>query len=308
MSTSYFITPVGLDVFVDRSSTATDPGYDALQATSDGTDTNGNVTPLFLDDFYCENLFFQVQGDDSEPDATPIHPLRFRRQRLLHLRDHASRWKSPNTGTVEITEPANLVHAWTLTNPANIWYCSSRPLEEVRQRPPARSGSAPRMRTSAPTSTTTAGAPGFRILETPIEAEFELVNDGTADSDLRVRRFGRLHPGQHRGASPRRLRVRHQGIQRRTGGRRRCLHGELNSVRWVDRTTRPIPTAKSAFSTWALVPRVPWSRFRSPRSRSATVNRSIAAVEADTTVRGASELVDEIAIANGYILTTEADR
>ena len=63
------------------SSTATDRCTTPFRHRPTGTDTNGNAPLLFWDDFYCETVFFQLQGDDGIPDerrsrSTPFLPVR----------------------------------------------------------------------------------------------------------------------------------------------------------------------------------------------------------------------------------------
>ena len=97
-----FIPPMGLDVFLDNYFNGDGSMYTAMQDSAAGTDTNGNSPLLFWDDFYCENTFFQLQGD-ATPEATPIRPLEpggsgaFTYEVTLPM-------EAPKTGTLEITE------------------------------------------------------------------------------------------------------------------------------------------------------------------------------------------------------------
>jgi len=188
---SYFINMGGPELLMEVINQE-GPGYEAIQATADGTDTNGNVTPLFSDDFYCQFLFFQAQGDNGEPDAIPMAPIpsgatgSFTYQAVIPT-------ESANTGTVEITEPADLADAWTLTNPANIFTVQAGPLKKY--------GSTTCAEGVFPDEDICAHMEdncwGDRIayLETPIEAEFELVDDGTANPTYGCADFQGFTPG-----------------------------------------------------------------------------------------------------------------
>ncbi len=199
---SDFIPPMGLDVFLDNYFNGDGSMYTALQDSAAGTDTNGNFPLLFWDDFYCENTFFQLQGD-ATPDAMPILPLpaggsgTFTYEVTLPM-------EALKTGTVEMTEPANLVHAWTLTDPATVWV-------ELGL-------ATPYNKYASTTCSKLVGTEeedicqyvgdncwGARIsqLDTPVEAQFELVSDGSADPTLGCDAFVDFTPGNiallHRG-------------------------------------------------------------------------------------------------------------
>jgi len=192
---SNFIPPMGLDVFLDNYFNGDGSMYTALQDSAAGTDTNGNVPLLFWDDFYCENALFQLQGDDT-PEATPIQPLAagtdgtFTYEVTLPM-------EAPRTGTVEIIEPAGLVHAWTLTAPGNLWI-------ELGLATPLN-------RYASTTCSKLVGTEeedvceyitdncwGARIsqLDTPVEAQFELVNDGSVDPTFGCDAFVDFTPGK----------------------------------------------------------------------------------------------------------------
>jgi len=191
---SEFIPPMGLDVFLDNYFNGDGSMYTALQDSAAGTDTNGNFPLLFWDDFYCENTFFQVQGDDT-PDATPIQPLAsgasgsFSYEVTLPM-------EAPKTGTVEITSPANLVHAWTLTDPANVWveYGLATPYNKY-----ASTTCSKLVGTEEEDicQYITDNCWGARIsqLDAPVAAEFQLVDDGSADPTLGCDAFVDFTPG-----------------------------------------------------------------------------------------------------------------
>ena len=197
-----FIAPMGLDVFLDNYFDGDGSMFTALQDSAAGTDTNGNAPMLFWDDFHCEHTFFQLQGDDT-PEATPIQPLApaasgsFTYEVTLPM-------EAPRTGTVEITEPANLVHDWTLTDPASLWVQLGL--------------ATPYNKYASTTCSKLVGTEeedicqyisdncwGARIsqLDAPVEAQLELVNDGSPDPTLGCDALVDFTPGNiallHRG-------------------------------------------------------------------------------------------------------------
>jgi len=189
-----FIPPMGLDVFLDNYFNGDGSMFTTLQDSAAGTDTNGNAPLLFWDNFYCENTFFQLQGDDN-PDATPIQPLATGESGSFTY-EVTVPMEAPRTGTVEITEPAGLVHAWTLTDPASLWVGLGL--------------ATPYNKYASTTCSKLVGTGeedicqyisdncwGARIsqLDVPIEAQFELVNDGTADPTLGCNAFVNFTPG-----------------------------------------------------------------------------------------------------------------
>jgi hypothetical protein len=178
-----FIAPMGLDVFIDNYFNGDGSIYTAIQDSATGTDTLGNVPLLFWDDFYCENAFFQLQGDDT-PDATPIQPLASGASGSFTY-ELALPMDALSTGTVEVTEPAGLAEAWTLTDPSNLWV-------ELGLATPYK-------KYASSTCSKLVGTEeedicqyisdncwGARIsqLDAPVEAQFELVDDGSADPTL----------------------------------------------------------------------------------------------------------------------------
>jgi hypothetical protein len=192
---SDFIPPMGLKVFMDNFNNGNGSMYDEIQTSALGTDTNGNVPLLFWDDFYCEHVFFQLQGDD-QPDATPIQPLgpgasgSFTYELTLPL-------VGARTGTIEITSPPERVDAWTLTDPANLWVEFGAATAYDRY--------------STTTCDFLVGTPpedvcdfiddncwGTKVshLEASIETEFELVDDGSGNPTLGCEAFVDFTPGQ----------------------------------------------------------------------------------------------------------------
>ena len=199
---SEFVPPMGLDVFLENYFNGDGSMYTEMQDSATGTDTNGNEPLLFWDDFYCENTFFQLQGDDT-PDATPIQPLAAGAEGTFTY-DVTLPMEAPKTGTVEITEPASLVHAWTLTDPANVW------VELGLATPYAKYASTTCSKLVGTEEEDicqyiTDNCWGARIsqMAAPVEAQFELVNDGSADPTLGCDAFVDFTPGNiallHRG-------------------------------------------------------------------------------------------------------------
>jgi len=189
-----FIPPMGLDVFLDNFFNGDGSMYTALQDSATGTDTNGNAPLLFWDDLNCEYTFFQLQGDDT-PEATPLQPLAaggsgtFTYELTLPM-------EAPRTGTVEVNEPARLAHAWTLVDSGSLWI-------ELGL-------ATPYNRYSSTTCSKLVGTEledvceyisdncwGARIsqIDTPIEARFELVDDGSADPTHGCGAFVGFTPG-----------------------------------------------------------------------------------------------------------------
>jgi len=189
----YAIPPMGLDVFLDNYFNGDGSMFDELQASA--TDTLGNFPLLFWDDFYCENIQFQVQGDTT-PDATPIQPLASGESGSFSF-TMTLPMESPHTGTVEITSPESVVNSWTLTDPSNFWVSKGY------------GGLYNRYATT--TCSALVGGPdddicmnisdncwGTKVsqLPAPIEAEFQLVDDGSSDPTLGCDEFVDFVPGK----------------------------------------------------------------------------------------------------------------
>jgi hypothetical protein len=192
---SEFIPPMGLDVFLDNYFNGDGSMYTALLDSAAGTDTNGNVPMLFWDDFFCEKILFQLQGDDT-PEATPIQPLAaeaggtFTYEVTLPM-------EAPRTGTVEIIEPASLVHAWALTAPGNLWIelGLATPLNRYASTTCAKLVGTGEEDVCQYITDNCWGAK-ISQLDTPVEAQFELVDDGSADPTLGCDAFVDFTPGK----------------------------------------------------------------------------------------------------------------
>ena len=176
---SYFIAPMGLDVFVDDLVNGDGAMYDAIQASATGTDTLGNAPLLFWDNTYCEFLFFQLQGDNGLPEPIPLAPLSvgaagsFTYETVVPM-------EAPNTGTIEITEPVSMAQTWTLTNPAIMMTLEAASLGAYSESTCEQLVGIPEADVCEYISDNCWGA-RISQLDQPLEGEFELVNDGTAD-------------------------------------------------------------------------------------------------------------------------------
>ncbi len=179
---TYFVAPMGLDVMIDDLVNGDGAIFDELEATAAGTDTNGNASFLFWDDYFCEDLLFQLQGDDGVSDASPIAPLApgdsgsFSFQPTIPM-------DSPNLGTIEIYEPASVAQSWMGSNPATIFV-----LEAASANTYGRGGCDKLVGTEDEDtceyiSDNCFGARVSQLAE-PIETEFELVNDGSDSPTL----------------------------------------------------------------------------------------------------------------------------
>ena len=169
---SYFVAPMGLDVFIDDFVNGDGAMYNAIQASATGTDTLGNVPTLFWDDFYCENLLFQVSGDENGNPAgglTPGASGTFTYETTIPM-------EAPNTGTIQVIEPASIAKAWTLTNPATFATLEAGNLGAYSMT--SCDNTVPEV---CENMIDTCWGARISQLDEPIEAEFELVNDGTAD-------------------------------------------------------------------------------------------------------------------------------
>jgi PKD repeat protein len=117
---SYFTAPMGMDVFIDDLANNDGAIYDAIAASAAGTDTLGNAPLLFWDDYFCEDLLFQVQRDDSDTDANPVEGLDAGVSASFSY-DVTIPMDEPRTGSIVISEPTSLAQQWTGSNPANLF-------------------------------------------------------------------------------------------------------------------------------------------------------------------------------------------
>lgn len=178
---AFFTPPMGLDVFV--RDTLHGPGlyHDAIQASATGTDTLGNHPWLFWNDYLCEDLFFQLQGDDL-PGADPVEGLdpgvtaSFSYDVMIPM-------ERPKTAAVEIIQPKGLKRVWRPANSSTVMSDRSAYL-----------GLYGRGSCESPLSyygidaceDIVGNCFGARVsqLDNPIDAIWELVDDGSADASF----------------------------------------------------------------------------------------------------------------------------
>ena len=177
---SYFTAPMGMDVFIDDLANGDGAMYDAIQASADGTDSLGlNAPLLFWDDYFCEDLFFQLQRDDTDTDANPVEGLTAGTNATFSY-DVTLPMENPRTGTVEIYEPESLVQSWTGSNPANVYVLQAAELNNYGR------GGCDKLVGGEDEDTCefiNDNCFGGRVslIPEPLETEWELVNDGSAD-------------------------------------------------------------------------------------------------------------------------------
>jgi len=172
----YSIPPGGLDVFIDNTLNGDESMFDALQATAEGTDTLGNFPHLFWDDNYCEEILFQLQGNETGEDLLDLAPGdngTFSYQTSVPM-------ENPNTSAVVITEPASIAQAWT----GNVTGIVTGAARNVYGRGACEKWVGTEEEEMC--SYIFDNCFGARVsqLEEPIEADFELVNDGSEDPTL----------------------------------------------------------------------------------------------------------------------------
>jgi len=191
-----FIPPMGLKVFMDNLNNGDGSMFDTLQATAEGTDTNGNAPFLFWEDFYCSTVFFELQGDNGIPEeAAAIDPLAPGEGGSFTF-DVTLPMESPKTGTVEITAPASMATSWHLTDPSNFWvekgyggvfgaYASTTCSKLIGTEE----------EDICDYITDNCWGTMVSHLEAPVEGQFELVSDGSADPTLGCDAFVDFTPG-----------------------------------------------------------------------------------------------------------------
>ena len=176
---SYFTAPMGMDVFIADLVAGDGAIYDAIQATAEGTDTLGNAPLLFWDDYFCEDLLFQLQRDDEDTDANPVEGLdpgvdaSFTYGVTIPM-------DAPRTGTIEVYEPASLAQRWTGSNPANVFVLQAAELNNY-----GRGGCDPLVNTDEEDICEYINDNCFgarvSLIPEPVDAVWELVDDGSAD-------------------------------------------------------------------------------------------------------------------------------
>jgi len=293
---TYFIAPGGLDVFIDDLVNGDGAMYDAIQASAIGTDTLGNAPLLFWDDFYCEFLFFQLQGENGLPDPIPIAPLLANESGSFSYETTVP-MEAPNTGTIEINEPVSMAQTWTLTNPATIMVVQGSPLKTY-----ATTTCEKLVGTSEEDicEYIADNCWGARIsqLDEPIVAEFELVNDGTADPTLGCEALVGFTPGNiavlRRGACEFGI----KGFNAEQAGASAVFM--VNSTLCSNGTTSDICHLNMGPGAVGYLVSIPMSMVAF-----ADGEPVISALETETTVRGAYGTATTFA-ANGYVFLSDA--
>lgn len=190
---SYFTAPMGLDVLIDDFFNGGGSIFDAVQASADGTDTLGNAPILFWDDYFCEDLLFQLQRSDGDTDADPVEGLDPGVSATFSY-DVTIPMESPNTGTIEITEPASLAQAWTGSNPANVFSLQAAALNTY-----GRAGCDKLVGGDEEDVCEYIDDNCFgdrvSLLDQTIEADWELVDDGSPDPTLGCESLVDFTPG-----------------------------------------------------------------------------------------------------------------
>ena len=181
---SYHTAPMGMDVFIDDL--VNNDGamyYDPIQESALDTDTLGlNVPLLFWDDYFCEDLLFQLQRDDEDTDANPVVGLDPGVSATFSF-DVTIPMDEPRTGTIQVTEPADLAGSWTGTNPANVFVLQAAELNNY-----GRGGCDALVNGEEEDVCEYINDNCFggrvSLIPDPVEAVFELVDDGSADPTL----------------------------------------------------------------------------------------------------------------------------
>jgi PKD repeat protein len=177
---SYHTAPMGMDVFIDDLvNNAGATYYDPIQASAVGTDSLGlNAPLLFWDDYFCEDLLFQLQRDDGDTDANPVEGLAPGVNATFSF-DVTIPMEAPRTGTIQITEPANLAGSWTGSNPANVFVLQAAELNNY-----GRGGCDKLVGTEEEDVCEYINDNCFgsrvSLMPEPVETIFEVVNDGSS--------------------------------------------------------------------------------------------------------------------------------
>jgi hypothetical protein len=172
---SYFTAPMGLDVFIDDLIFGSGLLYDTIQASAQGTDTLGNAPVLYWDDYFCEELLFQLQRNDGDPNADPIEGLDPGVSAGFSY-DITIPMDAPSLGTVEILEPAPLARVWRPSNSASFFT-----LQASAHSTYGRGGCDPLVGDICQFIDDNCFSGRISLLDAPIEADWEIVDDGSAD-------------------------------------------------------------------------------------------------------------------------------
>ena len=176
---SWFVAPMGMDVFIDDYVNGDGEMWTAIQESAEGTDTLGNAPLLFWDDYFCEDLWFQLQRDDDDTDANPVEGLASGVSASFSY-DLTIPMEEPRTGTIEVTEPASLVRAWSGTTQNNVFVLDASTYSLY-----GRGGCDALVNTDEEDVCEYINDNCFgarvSLIPDPLETEWELVDDGSAD-------------------------------------------------------------------------------------------------------------------------------
>jgi hypothetical protein len=180
---SYFVPPMGLDVVIDDLMSGSGVVFEAIRSPAQGTDTFGNTPHLFWDDDTCEELFFQLQGDDAVNVSTPVQGLGVGAAAAFSY-DLVVAPDVPTTGTLEILEPAALAEVWTAALPSPAFFRNAASLSTYsRGLCDAIVGGPPDDDVCEFIDENCFGT-RLSLLDGSIDAEFELVDDGSSSPTL----------------------------------------------------------------------------------------------------------------------------
>lgn len=103
-----FYIPSGVPARFDE---LTQEQREAIQASTDDTDTLGNIARLIDEENFCEHLILQLQRDDDDDEANPVEGLAPGVSASFGLELDIP-MEAPEFGRVTITEPISLAQTW----------------------------------------------------------------------------------------------------------------------------------------------------------------------------------------------------
>ncbi len=183
---SYFVPPMGLDAVIDNDINGDGSMYTAIQTSAEGTDTLGNAPLLFYDINYCEEMNFQVQRSDDDEEANPLEGLGVGVSATFSY--ELTPMEDGSSSTVTITEPTDL---------AQSFHGNLTSVLDAAQKNAFSRGSCELLVGDFQCEFITDNCFGARVsqLDAPIDADFELVNDGTGEPTLACEALVDFTPG-----------------------------------------------------------------------------------------------------------------
>lgn len=165
--------PSGVPAPIDE---LTQEQYDALLASTLGTDTLGNEVNLTVEPFYCEHFLIQLQRADDDDESHPVEGLDPGVEASFGFELEIP-MEPPEFGRVAITEPESIAREWRLAiTTEDHLDASSRGLYSTGtcdHYPDSPSGQCNDLYYQC-------FGPRISRIE-PIDAEFELIDDGVGD-------------------------------------------------------------------------------------------------------------------------------